>query len=124
MANDDGSSSLFMDGELTKDEALAALRMAAERATDALPNALAACETDADRQQVMAARDSIVLAYLTALQKSLMHTAPHFEKLAKDLETEAKSIRKKAKELRDTVAAINLFTELAKLAASLALAFA
>jgi hypothetical protein len=44
--------------------------------------------------------------------------------MAADLEREAESVREKAQDLRDTVEAIKLFTELAKLAASLSLAFA
>jgi hypothetical protein len=127
MADNTGSTkgaSLFIDGELEEAEALGALAKAAERATEALPDALARCDSDEERQRVMAERDVIVLAYLSSIKKSLIHTAPKFEKLADDLEREADRVRQKAKALKNAVDAINLFSELTKLAASVALAFA
>jgi hypothetical protein len=45
---------------------LEALRLAAMRANEALPGALAACKTDECRRQIMEKRDEIALAYLNA----------------------------------------------------------
>src|SRR3982751_3655432 len=95
--------SLFMDGELDEAEALNALALAAQRATEALPDALALCESDEQKQHVMAERDVVVLAYLSSLKKSLVHTAPKFEKLAGDLADEADNVREKAKDLQKAV---------------------
>lgn len=112
------------DGDLTSDEALGALGAAAQAATEALPAALAACQTDAERQKVQADRDTVVLAYLNSLKKSLVNTSTLFETTAADLEKVADKVTKDATSLKNTTEAINLFTDLVRLAASLALAFA
>lgn len=112
------------DGKLTTDEALGALGAAAQAATEALPAALAACQTDAERQKVQADRDTVVLAYLNSLKKSLVNTSTLFETTAADLEKAADKVKKDAASLKHASEAINLFTDLVRLAASLALAFA
>ena len=115
---------LFSDGKLDENEALKALGDAASAATEALPKALAQCKTEQEQQAVVAERDVVVLAFLTALGKSLVHTSARFEQIAADLENAADNVRNSAKQLKNAVEAIKLFTELAKLASSLALAFA
>lgn len=115
--------SIVHDRQLTKEEALSSLRIAAQSATEALPKALAICATDNDRRKVMADRDTVVLAYHNSLQKTLIQTGALFEKTASDLETEAENVRQKAAALTNATDAINLLTGLIKLAASLALAF-
>lgn len=116
--------SIVDDGKLTQAEALSALRIAAQSATEALPAALAKCTTDDERRKVMTDRDTVVLAYHNSLQKTLIQTGALFEKTAINLETEAENVRRKAATLKDATDAINLFTDLIRLAASLALAFA
>jgi hypothetical protein len=116
--------SIVHDGQLTQAEALGALRIAAQSATEALPAALAKCTTDDERRKVMTDRDTVVLAYHNCLQKTLIQTGALFEKTAINLETEAENVRRKAATLTDVTDAINLFTELIRLAALLALAFA
>jgi len=115
--------SIVHDGKLTREEALKALRVASQSATEALPAALAKCTTDEERQKVMTDRDTVVLAYLNSLQKTLVQTGALFEYTAINLETEAENVRRKAATLTDVTDAINLLTELIRLAASLALAF-
>ena len=115
--------SIVHDGQLTQDGALGALRIAAESATEALPDALAKCNSQDQREKVQAERDTVVLAYLNSLKKSLLQTSSLFEKMAEDLQREAEEVKQKAKSLTDAVAAVNLLTELVRLAASLALAF-
>ena len=115
--------SIVHDGQLTQEEALSSLRIAAQSATEALPKALAICATDNDRHKVMDDRDTVVLAYQNSLQKTLIQTGALFEKTASDLETEAENVRQKAAALTNVTDAINLLTGLIKLAASLALAF-
>ncbi len=116
--------SIVHDGQLTQEEALGALRIAAQSATEALPAALAKCTTDEERQKVMTDRDTVMIAYLNSLKKTLIQTGSLFEKTAMDLEAEAENVRQKAKTLNDVNEAISLFTGLITLAASLALAFA
>jgi hypothetical protein len=115
---------IVMDGNLTEAEALRALSLAAQTATAALPKALAKCKTSAQEQQVMADRDTCMLAYLTCLEKSLTRTGPLFEAVAADLEKTAVEVTRKADSLKNAIEAINLFSDLVKLAGSLALAFA
>ena len=117
-------ASIVHDGQLTQAEALQALRGAAQAATEGLPAALAQCQTDSERQKVQADRDTVVLAYLQSLQKSLIHTGALFEKMALDLDQEAEDVSNKAATLENLDEAINLFADLVRLAASLALAFA
>jgi hypothetical protein len=112
------------DGELTQAEALGALGAAAQAATEALPDALAACKTAAERQKVQADRDTVVLAFLNSLKKSLANTSTLFETTASDLEEAAAKVTKQATTLRNATEAINLLTDLVRLAGSLALAFA
>jgi hypothetical protein len=119
-----GSGSLFMDGTLTKAEALAALRIAAERATEALHPALALCKNDEERRKVIADRDVVMVAYLSALQKTLVHTGPLFEQMAADLASEAEQVRVRTERLQSASEATGLFAEIVRLAGSLALAFA
>ena len=115
---------IVLDGNLDQAEALRVLRTAAQRATEALPKAIEKCTNDVQRQTVIGDRDTIVLAYLTCLTKSLQHTGPLFERLAADLESASKKIKKKATNLRNANEAINLFADVVRLAGSLALAFA
>lgn len=117
-------TTIVLDGRLEKAEALRALRVAAQQATDALPKALKKCKNNQQMQKIIGDRDTIVLAYLTCLRQSLLHTGPHFENLASDLEQAAKDVKQKAKSLKDATEAINLLAGVVGLAASLALAFA
>ena len=112
------------DGKLSLDEALGALGTAAQAATEALPDALAACNTDAERQKVQADRDTVVIAFLNCLKRSLVITTSLFETTAADLEKAATKVRKDATSLMNATEAINLLTDLVRLSASLALAFA
>lgn len=114
---------IVRDGELTQDEALDALENAAESANEALPKAQAKCNTDAEREKVQTDRNIVVLSYVESENKALQHTGPLFEKMAEDLRAEAGSVKQKAERLNDAIEAINLFTDLVRLAASLALAF-
>jgi hypothetical protein len=68
---------------------------------------------------------TVVLAYLNSLKKSLINTSSQFEKVAGDIETEteAETVREKSTTLQNVDQALGLFTGLARLAASLALAF-
>lgn len=117
--------SIVHDGKLTQEEALEALRTAAQSATEALPAALAKCAGDGDASiKVMTDRDTVVLAYQNSLQKTLVQTGALFEKTAENLERESENVRQKAATLSGVSDAINLFTELIRLATSLALAFA
>lgn len=116
-------NTIVTDGTLTEEEALDALRAAATAATEALPAALAKCKTDAQRLEVIGDRDKVLLAFLTALQKSLTRTGPLFEKVATDLQQAAEDVGRKKESLANANAAINLFSDLVRLSASLALAF-
>lgn len=116
-------ASIAHDGTLTQAEALKALRIAAQAATDALPKMLEKCTTDEEKAQVIGERDKVLMAFLTALDKSLMHNGAIFEKLASDLEDEAEAVKARQSNLEDTAAAIGLLSDLVGLAASLALAF-
>ena len=116
--------SIVHDGQLTQEEALRALRIAAQAATEALPKALAKCDTDGKRQKVKADRDTVVQAYLSSLGKTLVNTSSLFEKTADDLGKEAGNVRQKAGTLQNADEAIGLFADLVRLAASLTLAFA
>jgi hypothetical protein len=73
---------------------------------------------------VQADRDTILLAYLNSLQKTLIHTGALFEKTAADLETEARNAKEPSTKLKNVSEAINLFADLVRLAGSLALALA
>jgi len=115
--------SIVHDGSLTEEEALNALRVAAQSATESLPAALAQCKTQDDKNKVQADRDMVVLAYLNSLKKSLINTSSQFEKVAEDLETEAKAVKDKSTTLQNVSQAISLLSGLVQLAASLALAF-
>jgi hypothetical protein len=115
--------SIVHDGSLTRAEALAALQAAASAATEALPEALAKCKTDAAKQQVQNDRDTVALAYLNSLDRSLTNTSSQFEAIASQLTTEAGSVKQRAQSLQNETQAINLMTDLVRLAASLALAF-
>jgi len=116
--------SIVHAGELTQEKALEALRTAAQSATEALPAALAKCAGDQDAcTKVMTDRDTVVLAYQNSLQKTLVQTGALFERTAENLETEADNVKKKSATLSGVSDAINLFTELIRLATSLALAF-
>ena len=112
------------DGTLTQAEALEALKNAARAATEALPNALAKCETDAQRARIMNDRDKVLVAFLDALDKSLTNTSAMFEEIAHDLNAEAEAVRAKKSEIKNAAQAIGLLGDLVSLAASLALAFA
>ncbi len=113
-----------VDGKLTPAEVLAAFRAAAQATTVALPYALTLCKTDKEKQRVLAIRDACQLAYLRALAGSLKHTGPLFDQVANDLKATANQIAGKIKKVKDAVEAINLFTDVFKLAGSLSLAFA
>lgn len=112
------------DGTLTKDEALNALRAAAESATNSLPDAFQKCRTDDERKEVMRHRDAIVLAHLRALDKSLQYNSKPFEDLAKALSDKAEKLGLQINKTKDSTEAILLFSELLQLAATLVLAFA
>jgi|GEM_PF-2368022 len=116
--------SIIHDGELTQEEALTALKNAAQSATEALPSAMAKCQTQDERNKVQTARDTVLLAYLNSLKKSLINTSSQFEQVAQDLETEAETVKKNSATLQSVDQALDLFTGLVRLAASLALAFA
>lgn len=116
--------SIVHDGQLTQEEALNALKIAAKSATEALPAALAQCKTDDERHKVQADRDIVVLSYLNSLKKTLVNTSSLFEKMAVDIEKEAGNVRQKAATLKNVSEAISLCAELVRLASSLALAFA
>ena len=115
---------IVMDGELTKSEALKALSDAALAATGALPHALLKCKTREEMQKVMADRDTIMLAYTGAMVRSLMHTGPMFEQVAKNLVDAAKDVANNSQSLKDAIDAINLMSEAVRLSCTLALAFA
>lgn len=114
---------IVMDGNLKMAEALAAFNASALAATAALPAALSKCETESQMQKIITDRDIVQLAYINALNKSLKHTGPLFEQIAKDLECAAKEIEKKSKKLTSAADALSLLAEAARLACSLALAF-
>ncbi len=116
-------ASIVHDGNLTEAEALLALRTAAQSATDALPSALGKCTTSKERDKVIANRDTVVLAYLNSLHKSLIQTEALFEKTAEALMAEAINVRKASGSLQNASDAIGLLAELIRLAGSLALAF-
>jgi len=116
-------ASIVHDGKLTEKEALMALRIAAQSATDALPLALAKCTINNDRVKIMADRDTVVLAYLNSLRKTLIQTEALFEKTAADLMAEAEKVRQASASLQNASDAINLMAGLIRLAGSLALAF-
>lgn len=118
------SDEIVRDGKLTRDEALNGLKDAAVSANNALPKALAKCNTPAEREKVQTDRNITVLSYLRAQRKSLEKTGPLFEKMADNLKKEAANVRQKTEELKEAVEAIKLLEELARLAAVLALAFA
>jgi hypothetical protein len=115
---------IVMDGNLERAEALSALNAASLSATAALPHALIKCETQAQMQKVIADRDICQLAYTNCLARSLKHTGPLFEQMAKDLENAAGEITRKSKSLQDAIEAINLLSDAVRLAGSLSLAFA
>ncbi|WP_150794881.1 hypothetical protein [Pseudomonas fluorescens] len=112
------------DGTLTKDEALDALRAAAEAATNSLPDAFQKCNNDDERQVVMRHRDAIVLAHLRALDKSLQYNSKPFEDLAKVLSDQAGRLGVQVSKTKEATETILLFSDLLQLAATLALAFA
>src|SRR5688500_8111222 len=111
---------ITMSGPLEKAEALVALSAASLAATAALPDALIKCETQARMQKVIADRDTCVLAYTNCLDRSLKHTGPLFEQMAKELGKAAEEITRKSKSLQDAIEAINLLSDAVRLATSLA----
>ncbi|ACF47290.1 MAG: hypothetical protein OQK66_01190 [Prosthecochloris sp.] len=114
---------IVMDGNLQMAEALAAFNASTLAATAALPKALDKCETEQQMQKIIADRDIVQLAYINALHKSLKHTGPLFEQIAKDLACAAKEIEKKSKKLTSAADALSLLADAARLASALALAF-
>jgi hypothetical protein len=122
--HDTTMQTIMMDGNLERAEALAALSAASRAATAALPAALIKCETQAQMQKVIADRDTCLLAYTNCLARSLKHTGPLFEQMAKDLEKAAEEISRKSECLQNANEAINLLSDAVRLASSLALAFA
>ncbi|MGC8775092.1 MAG: hypothetical protein ACP5R6_07520 [Chlorobaculum sp.] len=115
--------SVVIDGNLELAEALAALNAAAQAATAALPDALMKCETDEEMQTVIIQRDTCLLAYLSCMKKTLAHTGPYFESLAKDLEATSKKVKADAASLQTAHDAVTLLTKLTSLVGSLVLAF-
>lgn len=115
---------LAMDGKLSQAEALAALSAAALAATNALPAALAQCQTAEQMQQVIADRDACQLAYTNVLERSLRHTGPLFEQVAAELHAASGAVNREARQLTSAAEAAGLLSELVRLAAKLALAFA
>ncbi|MFA7172694.1 MAG: hypothetical protein WC340_04660 [Kiritimatiellia bacterium] len=114
---------MVMEGTLTQAEALKALSMAAQSATDAMPYALLKCQEHADMQKIIADRDTCLLAYTNAMTRTLQHTGPLFEKIAKELITAAKTVNRKTQSLKDATEAVELLANLVRVAAKLALAF-
>lgn len=114
---------LVMEGTLTQAQALKALSMAAQSATDAMPYALLKCQNHTEMQKVIADRDACLLAYTNAMRHTLQHTGALFEKCAKELSAAAKSVNRKAKRLKDASEAVELLANLVRFAAKLALAF-
>ena len=98
--------SIVHDGTLTQAEALQALAAAAQAATEALPEALAKCKTDEDKQKVQTDRDTVVLAYLNSLNKSLINTSSQFEAMANQLTDEAAAVGKRVTTLKNVSEAI------------------
>ncbi len=116
-------SGIVHDGKLAQAEALEALKNAYISANESLPKAIAQCQTDDDKAKVQDDCDTVKIAYLSSLKKTLLYTGPLFEKVAGNLATEAGAVRQKAVALKNAIEAIGLFTDLVRLAASLALAF-
>lgn len=116
--------SIAHDGTLLQEEALGALQQAAQAATEALPFALARCESEDESFKVMNDRDTVLLAYLEALRKSLVNNGAMFENIAIGLRAEADAVRERKEHLANAAQAIALMGDLVKLATSLALAFA
>lgn len=115
---------MVMVGTLTQVEALKALSMAAQSATDTMPYALLKCKDQGEMQKVIADRDTCLLAYTNAMARSLQHTGPLFEKVTQELIKEAKAVNQRVKNLKDAAEAVELLADLVRLAAKLALAFA
>jgi|WetSurMetagenome_2_1015567.scaffolds.fasta_scaffold00497_3 hypothetical protein len=120
----DKTIGIVNDGELTQEKALSSLQIAAQAATEELPKALAKCSSQSEIDKVQTDRDIVMLAYLNCLKKSLVNTGSMFEKIASDLAKENANVKQKAGKLKDVNDALALFTDLVRLAASLALAFA
>ncbi|MDD2598721.1 MAG: hypothetical protein PHO37_05805 [Kiritimatiellae bacterium] len=114
---------MVMEGTLTQAEALQALSMAAQSATDAMPYALLKCKDHAEMQKIIADRDACLLAYTNAMRHTLQHTGPLFEKTAKELTAAAKAVNRKVKTIKDAAEAVELLANLVRVAAKLALAF-
>lgn len=111
-------------GNLTQEQALAALSAAAAAATNTLPDALLKSEDHETRQRALGERDACQLAYTSALARSLRHTGPLFEQAASELDKAARTIREKAKNCETAAEAVGLLADLARLSSKLALAFA
>jgi hypothetical protein len=115
--------SLFTSGDLDQAKALNSLSEAFNAATNALPDALIACKTREERQQVMAHREICQLAYLNSQERSLKQTSALFKKLADDLDTATAEVNRKATQLKNSIEAVKLLVDIARLASALALAF-
>lgn len=114
----------LIDGQLTREEALAALSASALASTNALPDALLACQRPEEKQRIIADRDTCQLAYTNALVRSLRHNGPLFEQTAADLEAAARKVSRAARKIETAAEAIGLFADLVRLSSKLALAFA
>lgn len=119
----DTIQTIVMDGNLQQAEAISTLSAAAIAATAALPSALLKCENQSQIQKVIADRDTCQLAYTNCLAKTIKHTGPLFEQIAKELDDTAREVQRKAQTLKDASEAVNLLSDLVRLASSLALAF-
>lgn len=115
------------DGQLTQEQALTALRTAAQRAVEALPAVYAQCQRQnefAGYDKAVADLDGVIRAYRDCLAKTLRDTGSESKKVAEGLAREAVKVRQKTATLKDASEAIRLFAELMRLAVLLAGAFA
>lgn len=110
---------IVMDGKLKKAEAIKALNAASQAATGVLLK----CKPK-QKQKVLADRDVCLIACLNCLDRSLKHTGPLFERMAKDLNDVAKKIVRKSQNRQNVNKAVNLLSDAVRLAGSLSLAFA
>jgi ABC-type transporter Mla subunit MlaD len=71
----------------------------------------------------MAHREICQLAYLNSQERSLKQTSALFKKLADDLDTATAEVNRKATQLKNSIEAVKLLVDIARLASALALAF-
>jgi len=110
--------------DLKSAKALRALREAAEAATETLYKKIDECKTQAELEAMQESRDKVELYYQRSQKKSLKRTGPRFEKAVKALGKQTDKVKQETAELKEIVETIRLLEDLARLAATLALAFA